>query len=232
MPKSFALNRLFILTFACGMPRAEMSARTSKLLQHRHDAKGQVDAFADPIAHQVEFSVRRDEADCLVRGKLGQVHALVERAVVQVDSAFGAAPSLSTSFIRGAPTQAVHAPTAAVSRRALRVLRRHGEAVVQAQLQLRSPGKLRAEHHLARHLAAQDVALVREEQVDALDHVQEDLVLLVLDPLGTPADSPCHLQGGVGRGRGVCLLVPGAVEGALRALRDVQLEDLRGRHLR
>ena len=67
------------------------------------------------------------------------------------------------------------------------------QLVIEAQLYVGHARQEALDHHAALHVAAQHAALRADQHVDRLDRVQEDLVLLVLDPVLAPAHLARHL---------------------------------------
>ena len=92
--------------------------------------------------------------------------------------------------------------------------------VVEAQLQLRHARQTHLHLDGAHDLAVQHRAVARHQQIHLLDHVQEHVVLLVLDALLAPADHVGQVRGHHRR-----LLQ------TLALLRDVLLHHLRVRDL-
>ena len=133
------------------------------LLVHRQDAERQVDVLRHAVLHQLELSVGRNERDRTVLVEPAQPHAPVERAVVDLHA------------------RALPAPLP------LRLLLvRDQQLVVQAEAALGHARQVRLHHDLAHHFAVQHRARLRDQQVHALQRVDEDLVLAVRDALATP----------------------------------------------
>lgn len=110
----------------------------------------------------------------MLRFELGQLDTLVELTVVDNN---GRLPTTSGRVIRrGLP------------------LRLHDDLVVDAELAFRHARKVRLHHHLASNVSREDLALRRHEEVDVLEHVQEELVPPILDALAAPANLPSHLS--------------------------------------
>lgn len=151
------------------------------------DPDERLDLGVEAVRHELELAVRGDEGDCAVVFEARQAHALVELDVLH----------LNGLAARGAARRLEH------------------DLVVEAEAQLGHPAEIALHLDGAEDLAAQHVAVGADEQVQALDHVEEHLVLTVPDALGAPRDGVGH---GDGRPRLHLQLV--------RLLRDVLLQDL------
>lgn len=132
--------------------------------------------------------------------ELGQLDTLVELAVVDDDDRLAG---------RGA-RRVVHY---------LRALGLHDDFVVDAELAVGHAAQVGLHQYAAGHVRGQHLALRRHEQIDVLEHVQEQLVAAVLDAVAPPADLAGHL------GRDLHLLLLG-----LRL--DARLRDERLQHAR
>ena len=137
--------------------------RAHDLLVHGQDAERQVDVLRHTVLHQLELAVWGNERDRAVLVELAQAHAAVERAVVDL-----------------------HARALAAARALRLLLVGDEQLVVQAEAALGHARQVRLHHDLAHHLAAQHRARLRDQQVHALQRVDEDLVLAVRDALAAP----------------------------------------------
>ena len=70
----------------------------------------------------------------------------------------------------------------------------HEELVVDTEFALRHPREKRLDTDSAEDVCLEDGASRRQEHVDALDDVDEDLVALVADSLSAPRDGTCGLH--------------------------------------
>ena len=70
----------------------------------------------------------------------------------------------------------------------------HEEFVVNAEFALGHPREKRLDTDPTEDVCLEDGASRRQEHVDALDDVDEDLVALVADSLSTPRDGTCSLN--------------------------------------
>lgn len=117
-----------------------------------------------PVAHKLEFPIRRDEADCPVVLESTQPHTLMEFHILHLH--------------RLAP------------RRSPRRLEHH--FVVQAKSELGHPAEVAFQLHGAEDLGAEDVAGGGDEEVEGLDYVEEDFVFAVADSFASPGDGVCY----------------------------------------
>ena len=120
-----------------------------------------------PVAHELELPVRRDEADRAVVLESAQPYTLVEFHVLHLH---GLAP-------RRPPRRLEH------------------DLVVQPQPQLGHAAEVAFQLHGAEDLGAEHVARGGDEQVEGLDDVEEDFVFAVADPFGPPRDGVGHGDG-------------------------------------
>ena len=117
-----------------------------------------LDRRGDPVVHQVELAVGRDERDGPVALEPRQPHALVKLDILELH---------------------------ALTPRAL-VLRLEHNLIVQPELALGHPAQLRAHPQRSVHLGVHHRP-VRVDHTDAaLDHIQENLVFLVPESLRSP----------------------------------------------
>ena len=145
----------------------DLQRGAADLLVHGEDAEGQVDVLRHAVLHQLELPVRRDERDRAVLVEAAQTHAPVERAVVDLHARPLPAPlPLRLPLVRDQ------------------------QLVVQPEATLRHARQVRLHHDLPHHLAVQHRARLRDQQVHALQRVDEDLVLAVRDALATPTSHP------------------------------------------
>ena len=80
----------------------------------------------------------------------------------------------------------LHARALAAARALRLLLVGNQQLVVEAEAALGHARQVRLHHDLAHHLAAQHRARLRDQQVHALQRVDEDLVLAVRDALAAP----------------------------------------------
>lgn len=146
-----------------------------------------LDLGVEAVGHELELAVRGDEGYRAVILEAGESDALVELDVLHLDGlAAGAAAR-----------------------------RLEHDLVVEAEPQLGHAAEVALHLDGAQDLGPEDVAVGRDKQVEALDDVEEDLVLAVPDALGAPRD-------GVGHGDWrACLDLE-----LVRLLSDVLLQDL------
>eukprot|EP00754_Rhynchopus_humris_P025902 Rhum_TRINITY_DN14977_c4_g1::Rhum_TRINITY_DN14977_c4_g1_i1::g.131956::m.131956 len=127
------------------------------------EAERRVHVLRRTVLHQLETPVRRNEGDGTVGLKLSETHALVERGVLKVD-------------LVGL----------------LRLALQH-ELVVEPELALWHARQERLHLDAPRHVPLQNVAVLSNEHIHFLHHVNEHLVLLVADALLAPPDDARHL---------------------------------------
>lgn len=131
------------------------NARARVRLDGALDPDQGLDLRVEAVRHELELAVGRYKGDCAVIFKTRQAHALVEFDVFHLDrlAARCASGRLEHYFIVEAQSQLGHATEVAL--------------------------------HLdcAENLAAQDVAVGADEQVQALDDIEEDFVFAVSDAL-------------------------------------------------
>ena len=131
-----------------------------KVLDHAVGPDQGLDVRVQTVGHQVELTVRRDKRDVALLFELVEAHALVELDVLHLDQ-----------FATG---------------RAVLHLEEH--LVVEAELQLRHAAQIAAHVNAPKDLRPEHVSIGADQDVEPLDHIQEDLVLGVLDSLRTPRD--------------------------------------------
>ena len=153
----------------------DLQRGAADLLVDRQDAEGQVDVLRHAVLHQLELPVRRNERDRSVLVEAAQTHAPMERAVVDL-----------------------HARALPASLPLRLLLVRDQQLIVQPEAALGHARQVRLHHDLPNHLAVQHRARLRDQQVHALQRVDEDLVLPVRDALATPTDHP-HIAHGTSR---------------------------------
>ena len=124
------------------------------------DPNQRLDLRVQPITHQLELPVRRDETDGPVVLEPRQPHALMELDVLHLD---GFAP-------RRAPRGFKH------------------DFIVEPQPQFRHPGQVALQFDGAQNLAAQHIPRRTDQQVQTLNDIQKHLVLPVPDAFAPPAD--------------------------------------------
>ena len=117
-----------------------------------------LDLGVEAVRHELELAVGRDEGDCAVVFEARQPHALVELDVLH----------LNGLAARGPARRLEH------------------DLVVEPQPQLGHAAEVALHLDGAEDLAAQHVSVGADEQVEALDDVEEDFVLAVADALGSP----------------------------------------------
>ena len=129
------------------------------------------------IGHEVEFTIRRDKGDVALLLELVQAHALMELDVLHLDQL--------------------------ASSRSVLHLKEH--LVIEAKLQLRHAAQVAAHVNAPKDLRPEHISIRADQDVEPLDHIQEDLILGVLDSLRTPRD---NIGGGGGHHDiGECLLL-------------------------
>lgn len=114
-----------------------------------------LDVGVEAVGHELKLAVGRDKGDCAVVFEAGEADALVELDVLHLNglAAGGAAGRLKHDLVVEAEAQLGHA----------------------AEVALHLDG--------AENLAAEDIAVGANEQVEALDDVEEDFVFAVADAL-------------------------------------------------
>mmetsp|Transcript_20800 Transcript_20800/g.61968 ORF Transcript_20800/g.61968 Transcript_20800/m.61968 type:complete len:308 (-) Transcript_20800:8-931(-) len=154
-----------------------------------------LDVRVQSIAHELEFAIRRDERDGAVVLEAGQADTLVKFDVLHLHGlALG------------------HRPPCRLEQ----------QLVVESKLELGHARQVRLHLQGPEDLRAQYGAVRGDQEVQPLDHIEEDLVLFVLDALGTPGD-----------GVGDCRRWPHLLHRQLMGLRlDVLAQDLDLRRLR
>ena len=163
-----------------------LDARVRVALDHRLDPEERLDLRVESIGHELEVAVGRYERDGAVVLEAREAHTLMELDVLEVDRLVLAAADVLEERL-----------------------------VVEAESQLGHAAQVDAHLDGAHDLAAHHVARRAHQYVHRLDHVQEDLVLAVLDILGAP-------RHGVGDGGGQL----GLVRVLVALLRDVLLQYL------
>ncbi|GIX62848.1 cob(I)yrinic acid a,c-diamide adenosyltransferase [Babesia caballi] len=158
----------------------EVDARGGLVVHQDVAREERLDVTVDAICHELELAVRRDEGDGPVRLEALQLDALVELYVLHVDGFHVVGAAGGDAAGGGSATR-----------------RRHLEhrLVVHAQKHLRHAREVGLHFEAAADLRAEHRSRHGDHDVQALHHVEEYLVLLVLDPLPAPRD-------GVGHGRG------------------------------
>mmetsp|Transcript_22180 Transcript_22180/g.73188 ORF Transcript_22180/g.73188 Transcript_22180/m.73188 type:complete len:470 (+) Transcript_22180:196-1605(+) len=151
----------------------DLEPRPAQLLDDGQHAEGQIDVLGDAVRHELELAVGRHKRDGAVHVKLAELDALVEGDVVDVDA-------------RAGPPQVRLFGLCLVVEQQL---------VVEPKLALGLPREVALDHDAAGDFVAEDGALGRHEQVAVLDHVDEELVLPVLDALLAPANCARRLDG-------------------------------------
>lgn len=141
----------------------EFDARAFVTLDHGFCPNQWLDLSIQAVAHQLKFTVRRNERDCAVVLEARETHALVELDVFHFDR-------LST---RRCVSSQIRTSTHA--------LKHH--LVIEAQTQLGHAGEVALHLDSAHNFTAHDMAVGVDKQVDAFDHVQEHLVLAVSNTL-------------------------------------------------
>mmetsp|Transcript_28252 Transcript_28252/g.45933 ORF Transcript_28252/g.45933 Transcript_28252/m.45933 type:complete len:319 (-) Transcript_28252:79-1035(-) len=164
-------------------PRLELRSRLDHVLDPR-SAMGfhhglhpdeRLDVSVQPVRHEVELAVRRDERYGAIVLEPSESNALVELDVLQLDGLAGTGLS--------APSRGLE-----------------HELVVQAQLELGHAGEEGLHLDGTVDLGVQHGTVGRHEEVELLDDVEEYLVLLVLDALGAPGDGVGERHGGLALG--------------------------------
>eukprot|EP00053_Salpingoeca_punica_P004551 m.49696 g.49696 ORF g.49696 m.49696 type:complete len:479 (+) comp12846_c0_seq1:384-1820(+) len=169
-----------------------------RLLHHRPHNKGQNHITRGAVLHELKLAIGRNEANGALGVEAAQLDALVE---VQVVNRNGLAAVLAARVAR------------------LLVLVLVVDLVVDAKLALGHAGEVALHADGARDVLAEHGAVGRQEDVDGLQDVEEELVLAVLDALAAPADLAGHLA------RDLHLLLLRA--GGDSALLDEHLEGVR-----
>lgn len=144
-----------------------LNARARVRLHHALYPDERLHLRVQPVAHELELAIRRNETNGTVVLEPRQSHALVELDVLHLDSL----------------------PPRGASRRL-----EHG-LVVQSQPQFGHPAQITLHLDGAQDLRPQDVSVRRDEQVERFDHIQEHLVLAVADAFASPRDSVCDGNG-------------------------------------
>jgi hypothetical protein len=130
-----------------------------------------LDVGVEPVRHEIELPVGRDEGNGSVVLEPGQADALVELDVLELHG-------LALGLVGPAG-------------------RLEHELVVQAELELGHARKERLHLDGAENFRVQDGAVRGDEKVELLHHVEKDLVLLVLDALRPPAHGVGERHGGL-----------------------------------
>lgn len=141
-------------------------------------------ADVQPVAHQLELAVGRDEGHQSLVFEAAETHALVELYVVELHGLVLAGPALR--LVVG--------------------------LVVEAELEVGHPGELAVGVDHPDDLALDDVVGGADEHRQLLHHVQEELVLGVLDALLPPGDHVGDLPGRIDRAVELLLLGEGVGE--------------------
>ena len=150
----------------------DLQGGSGDLLVHGQNAEGQVDVLGDTVLHQLELAIRGDEGNGTILVETAQTHATVEGAVIDFDAGALAATTALGLLLVG-----------------------DEQLVVQTETALGHTGQVGLHHDLSNDLTAQDSTGLGDEQVDALQRIDEDLVLTVGDSLTTPVDSSGNLGG-------------------------------------
>ena len=124
------------------------------------DPDERLDLRVEPVAHELELAVRRNEGDGAVVLEARQPHALVELDVLHL---YRLAP--------GRPSRRLE----------------HG-LVIEAEPQLGHAAQVAFQLDGAEDLAAEDVAGGADEEVEGFDDVEEDFIFPVSYPFAAPAD--------------------------------------------
>lgn len=164
-----------------------LDARARVRLDQALDPDQGLDLGVEAVRHELELAVGGDERDCAVVFEAREAHALVELDVFH----------LNGLAARGPAGRLKH------------------DLVVEAQSQLGHAAEVALHLDGAEDLAPQHVSVGTDQEVQALDNVQEDLVLAVADALRSPGH-------GIGDGDGRARLDLELV----RLLRDVLLQNL------
>lgn len=127
-------------------------------LHHAFYPDQRLDLCVQAVAHELELAVRGNKGDRPVVLETGQSYALVKLDVFHLNSLAS----------RGPTSRFKH------------------DLVVQSQAQLRHAGQVALHLDSAEDLGSQDIAVGGNHEVQALDDVQEDLILSVPDALGPP----------------------------------------------
>merc|ERR1719201_2116441 len=146
-----------------------LDSASARVVHGALDPDQGLDSAADSVGHEVKCSVRGNEGDGSVVLEPGEPDALVELHVLQVNALALAALALALQQ----------------------------DPVVQSELALGHPGEVGPHLEGAHDLAAHDAPVGVDEEVDALDDVEKDLVFLVLDALAPPADGVRDRHGGL-----------------------------------
>lgn len=160
-------------------------------------------ADVQPVAHELELAVGRDEGDQSLVLEAAEAHALVELDVVELHGLVLAGPALR--LIVG--------------------------LVVEAELEVGHAGELAVSVDHTDDLALDDVVGGANQHRQLLHHVQEELVLGVLDALLPPGYHIGHLPGSIDGAVEFLLLGEGVGElvglGLDEALEELDLGGLR-----
>lgn len=151
----------------------ELDAAVLVLVDDGLDPDERLDARVEAVGHELEVAVGRHKADRVVGVEARETDALVEVDVLHLD--------------RLAHRRRAAAAGAGVVARAVDL-----HLVVEAETQLGHAAQLAAHLDGAEDLAAQHLARRAHQQVHALHHVEEHLVLGVVDALWTPVDCTSH----------------------------------------
>jgi len=134
--------------------------RTRVTFDHALHPDQRLDLGIQAVAHELKFSIGRDETYSTIVLEPRQPHTLMEFDVLHFDSFPSARPSSILEH----------------------------DFVVESQAQLRHARKVTFHLDGTENLRAQHVAVAVDEKVQRFNHVQEDFVLAVADPFGTPTD--------------------------------------------
>ncbi|KFY90763.1 hypothetical protein V498_05845 [Pseudogymnoascus sp. VKM F-4517 (FW-2822)] len=135
-----------------------LDARAAVVLDHALDPNQRLDLRVEPVRHELELAVGRDEGDGAVVLEAREPHALVELDVFHLDGLAAC----------GAPGRLEH------------------HLVVEPEAQLGHAGEVALHLDGAENLGAQHVASRGDEEVEGFDDVEEDFVFPVADAFGAP----------------------------------------------
>ena len=150
----------------------DLQGGSRDLLIDGQNTERQVDVLRDTVFHQLELAIWRNEGNRTILIEATQTHATMEGAIIDFDSGSLATTTTLCLLLVG-----------------------DEQLVVETETALGHTGQVGFHHDLTDDLTAQDSTGLGNEQVDALQCIDEDLVLTVGDTLTTPIDSSSDLRG-------------------------------------
>ena len=133
------------------------------LFVHGEDTEGQVDVFGDTVLHELELTIRRDEGNGTVLIELTQTNTTMEGAIIDFDTS-----ALTTAVALGL------------------LLVGDQQLIVQTETTFGHTGQESLHDNLTDDFATKHSTGLRDEEIDALQGINEHLVLTVGDTFTTP----------------------------------------------